>query len=84
MLSAEILPRVIDWLCWGLMTCQPVWVILYPLPEKGRKETEEIVEEMKEMDRKKDKLEWKWRKRRNKNIPPLPLPATRIAGLAQL
>ena len=28
--------------------------------------------------------EWKWRNRRNKNIPHLPLPATRIAGLAQL
>ena len=28
--------------------------------------------------------EWKWRNRRNKNIPPLPLPAARVAGLAQL
>ena len=27
--------------------------------------------------------EWKWRNRRNKNIPPLPLPAARVAGLAQ-
>ena len=33
---------------------------------------------------KKEEQEWKWRNRRNKNIPPLPLPATRIAGLAQL
>ena len=39
------------WLCWGLMTCQPLWVILCCLPEKGRKEIEEIVEEMKERDR---------------------------------
>ena len=30
------------------MTCQPLWVILCRLPEKGRKEIEEIVEEMKE------------------------------------
>ena len=37
----------IDWLCWGLTTRQPLWVILCRLPEKGRKETEEIVEEMK-------------------------------------
>ena len=38
----------IDWLCWGLTTCQPLWVILCRLPEKGRKETEETAEEMKE------------------------------------
>ena len=38
-------------LCWGLTTRQPLWVILCRLPEKGRKETEEIVEEMKERDR---------------------------------
>ena len=40
-----------DWLCWGLTTRQPLWVILCRLPEKGRKETEEIAEEMKERDR---------------------------------
>ena len=39
------------WLCWGLTTRQPLWVILCRLPEKGRKETEEIEEEMKERDR---------------------------------
>ena len=36
------------------MTCQPLWVILYQLPEKGRREIEEIhvvEEEMKERDR---------------------------------
>ena len=70
------------WLCWGLTTRQPLWVILCHLPEKGRTEIEEIVEAMKERD--KEKQEWKWRNRRNKNIPPLPLPARRIAGLAQL
>ena len=37
-----------DWLCCGLTTRQPLWVILCRLPEKGRKEKEEIVEEMKE------------------------------------
>ena len=41
----------IDWLCWGLTTRQPLRVILCRLPEKGRKETEERVEEMKERDR---------------------------------
>ena len=40
-----------DWLCWGLTTRQPLWVILCRLPEKERKETEEIAEEMKERDR---------------------------------
>ena len=39
-------------LCWGLTTRQPLWVILCRLPEKGRKEIEEKVEEMKERDRK--------------------------------
>ena len=38
-------------LCCGLRTCQPFWVILCRLPEKERKEIEEIVEEMKERDR---------------------------------
>ena len=33
------------------MTCQPLWVILCRLPEKGRKEIEEIVEVMKEGNR---------------------------------
>ena len=40
-----------DWLCWGLTTRQPLRVILCRLPEKGRKEIEERVEEMKERDR---------------------------------
>ena len=35
-------------MCWGLTTRQPLWVIWCRLPEKGRKEIEEIVEEMKE------------------------------------
>ena len=35
----------------GLTTRQPLWVILCRLPEKGRKEIEEIVEEMKERNR---------------------------------
>ena len=39
------------WLSWGLTTRQPLWVILCRLPEKGRKETEEIAKEMKEKDR---------------------------------
>ena len=33
------------------MTHQPLWAILCHLPEKGRRETEEIVEEMKERNR---------------------------------
>ena len=35
------------------MTLQPLLVILCRLPEKGRKEIEEIVEEMKDTDREK-------------------------------
>ena len=41
----------IDWLSLGLTTRQPLWVILCRLPEKGRKEIEEIVEEIKERNR---------------------------------
>ena len=37
-------------LCWGLMTCQPLRVILCRLPEERRKEVEETAE-MKERDR---------------------------------
>ena len=33
------------------MTCQPLWVILCHLPEKGGKEIEETVKETKEKDR---------------------------------
>ena len=50
---SEFLQKLIrfDWLCWGLTTRQPLRVILCRLPEKGRKEIEERVEEMKERDR---------------------------------
>ena len=47
---------LIDWLCWGLKTHQPLWVILCHLPEKGRREIEETVEEMKERDRGEGKI----------------------------
>ena len=33
------------------MTRQALWIILCCLPEKGRKEIEEIVEKMKERDK---------------------------------
>ena len=33
------------------MTRQPLWVILCHLPQKGRREIEEVVDEMKETDR---------------------------------
>ena len=60
-----------NWLCCGLTTCQPLWVILCSLPEKGRKEIEEIVEEMKKRDRE-EKEKGTTVKKQNKNIPPLP------------
>ena len=50
------------------MTRQPLWVILCHLPEKGRKEIEEIVEEMKERDREERGTGMKGKKRRNKDI----------------
>ena len=42
---------MIDWLCWGLTTRQPLWVILCRLLEKGSKQIAEIVVDMKETDR---------------------------------
>ena len=59
------------------MTHQPMWVILCHLPEKRR---EEIVEEIKERDRE----EMTVKKLKKLKQSPLPLPATRTAGLAQL
>ena len=38
------------------MTRQPLWVILCHLPEKGRKQIEEIVVEMRERDREKKRI----------------------------
>ena len=51
-------------MCWGLTTRQPLWVILCRLPEKGRKEIEEIVEEMKEMDREERRTGMKLKKQK--------------------
>ena len=55
---------LIDWLCWGLTTRQPLRVILCRLPEKGRKETEERVEEMKERDREERRTRMKVKKQK--------------------
>ena len=54
------------------MTHQPLMVILCCLPEKGRREIEEILEEMKERDRGKRKLNGSEETEEKKNIPPLP------------
>ena len=51
------------------------------LPEKGRREIEEIVMEMKKRDRGKRKMNEN-EEMENKKLPPLPLPAARIADLA--
>ena len=61
MLSWHVQTRI-DWLCWDLMTHQPLWVILCHLPEKGRKEIEEIVRRWKRGIEKKDKREWNGKK----------------------
>ena len=49
-----------------LTTREPLWVILCRLPEKGRNEKEEIVEEMKERDRKERDQESKGLKKQKK------------------
>ena len=51
---------------------------------KGEKEIEEIVEETKERDREERGTGIKGKKQKKYKHSPLPLPATRIASLAQL
>ena len=58
-------------------------VILCCLPEQGRREIEEIVE-MKKRNSRERKMNESEKSKKKKNIPPLPLPATRSVGLAQL
>ena len=50
----------IDWLFWSLTTRQPLCHLL----EKGRKEIEEIVEEMKQMNREERGTEMKVKKQK--------------------
>ena len=61
-----------------------LWVILCRLTEKRRKKIEEIVVKMKERDKEERETGMKVETEEIKTFPPLPLPATRIAGLAQL
>ena len=68
----------------GFNNTSTLWVILCLFPEKGRKQIEEILEEKKERDKEEKGTGMKVKKQKNRNIPPLPLPATRIADLAQL
>ena len=78
---------VIDWLCWGLTTRQPLRVILCRSPEKRRREIEELVEEMKERNRGEIVTGMKVKKQKKyppPRPPPPPLSTTRIAGLVQL
>ena len=76
--------KEVHWLCWGLTTRQPLRVILCRLPEKGRKEIEESRGDEREGQGRKRNRNESEETEEIKNIPPLPLPTTRIAGLAQL
>ena len=71
--------------CWGLTTRQPFGSFCVVSQTKGE-EIEEIVEEMKERDRKESGTGMKVKKQKKYKHPPqrLPLPATRIADLTQL
>ena len=61
--SLPIQQTTIDWLCLGLTTRQPLWVILCRLPEKGG-ETENIVEYIKKRDREETGTEMKVKKQK--------------------
>ena len=65
-----------DWFCWGLTAGQLLWVILCRLPEKGRKEVEEIVEEMKERDGRKRNRNDREETKEIKTFPPTSPPPT--------
>ena len=65
-------------LCWGLTTLQPFWVIVCHLPEKGRKEIEEIVKEMKERDKEERGTGMKGKKQ--KKIKTFPLYSYLLQG----
>ena len=52
------------------MTCQTLWVILCHLPEKERKDIEEIVEEMKVRDREERGTGMKVKKQKKKQHSP--------------
>ena len=70
----------------GLSTCQPLWVILYHLPENGEKrernDRKGHEKKKKGQGRKKERNE-SGKNGRNKNIP-FTLPVTRIADFDQL
>ena len=61
------------------MTCQPLWVILCRLPEKGRRKKEMIVEDEREEQGRKGKMN---ESKETEEIKAFP--AARTAGLAQL
>ena len=52
--------------------------------EREKREERDSRRDERNETEKKEEQEWKWRIKRNKTISPLPLPATRIAGHAQL
>ena len=60
----------VNWLSWDLTTRQPLWVNLCHLPEKGRKATGDIVEEMKERDREERGTGMKVKTEEIKTFPP--------------
>ena len=64
----------------GLTTRQPLWVILCRLPEKGRKETEEIVREVKQRNMEERGTRMKVKKQKKQKHPPSTF-TWRIAGL---
>ena len=59
------------------MARQHLWVILCGLPEKGRREIEEIVEEMKERDRGERKMN---ESEETEEIKTFPLYAYQLQG----
>ena len=73
-------------LCWGLMTRQPLYVILCLLPEKGRRDRRYSRGDEREGQARKRNRNGSEETEEIKTFPNhhLPLSATRIAGLAQL
>ena len=67
----------------GFNDTSTLWVILCRLLEKGRREIEEIVNEMKRQGRRR-KMNESEETEKVETFPPLFEPAAMVAGLAQL
>ena len=73
----------IDWLCWGLTSTLVGHFVSSPREREKRNRRDSSGDEREGQGRNRNRNESEETGEINKNIPPLPLPATKIAGFAQ-